>query len=271
MLLSMFAVFVALGGVAYAAGLKKNSVGSKQVKNDSLTGVDVNESTLSLPPGTPGPQGPTGPQGPQGSADTGAQVLDKLLTVDGAGSTLDADTLDGQSANTFLGATAAAGGDLTGSYPNPGIGADTIGAEELSEYSNLEMGETNINDPVGGGATEAVLIGEFNYEIVGSCTENPAGTVAASILYRSVGSTSVTSAVDSTMPGGVNDTTTIAHTTPATLAAQAPASTEHVLTGQFGVLRINDSTGANSIELLGDASLTTNFGPDCRFKATVVG
>ena len=49
--------------------------------------------------GSPGPQGETGPQGPpgaDGSPDTAAQVLAKLVTVDGAGSGLDADLLDGQ-------------------------------------------------------------------------------------------------------------------------------------------------------------------------------
>jgi hypothetical protein len=45
--------------------------------------------------GPQGPQGPTGPQGDAGSPDTPSQVLAKLQTVDGAGSGLDADLLDG--------------------------------------------------------------------------------------------------------------------------------------------------------------------------------
>lgn len=58
--------------------------------------------------GATGPQGPagadgaTGPQGPAGSADTAAQVLAKLVTVDGSGSNLDADKLDGIHASSFL-------------------------------------------------------------------------------------------------------------------------------------------------------------------------
>ena len=40
-------LFVLLGGGAYAAAkLGKNSVGSKQVRNDSLTGADVDEGSL---------------------------------------------------------------------------------------------------------------------------------------------------------------------------------------------------------------------------------
>src|SRR5688572_1321360 len=101
------ALFIALGGVTYAAGLAEDSVKSKQIKTgavrsdeakdnsltgsdvadrsitgvdvagDSLTGAEVAESTLNLP-----------------AADTPEQLLDKLKTVDGAGSGLSADALD---------------------------------------------------------------------------------------------------------------------------------------------------------------------------------
>ena len=40
--------------------------------------------------------GQPGPPGADGSPDTPAQILAKLVTVDGSGSTLDADLLDGQ-------------------------------------------------------------------------------------------------------------------------------------------------------------------------------
>ena len=76
------------------------------------------------PQGDDGPAGPTGPQGPagptgatgatgatgpagaNGSPDTATQVRDKLLTVDGSGSGIDADKLDGQHASSFLRANA---------------------------------------------------------------------------------------------------------------------------------------------------------------------
>ena len=66
------------------------------------------------PAGPAGPQGAAGPQGPQGppgaagnagsdgSPDTPAQVLAKLVTVDGANSGLDSDRLDGISSNQFM-------------------------------------------------------------------------------------------------------------------------------------------------------------------------
>ncbi|MCA9537930.1 MAG: collagen-like protein, partial [Myxococcales bacterium] len=57
------------------------------------------------PEGPAGPAGPVGPQGPaggNGSPDTPAQVLAKLITVDGAGSALDADRFDGFDSGDFV-------------------------------------------------------------------------------------------------------------------------------------------------------------------------
>ena len=51
--------------------------------------------------GATGPVGPQGPAGANGSPDTAAQVRDKLKTVDGSGSGIDADLLDGSHASAF--------------------------------------------------------------------------------------------------------------------------------------------------------------------------
>jgi len=98
-LLGIVAIFVALGGTAVAATVAKNTVTSKSIKNgqikgpdvkdESLTGVDIDESTFEAVQGSPGeqgipgPRGERGPQGPPGPS------------------------------------TGPAGGDLKGSYPNP--------------------------------------------------------------------------------------------------------------------------------------------------------
>ena len=103
--MSVLALFVALGGSAYA--LKKNSVTSKQLKNNGVKNVDLANDAVTSQKVADGslldddfgagqlPQGPQGPQGPAGSPDTPQQVLDKLKQVDGAGSGLEADSVAG--------------------------------------------------------------------------------------------------------------------------------------------------------------------------------
>lgn len=57
---------------------------------------------LQGPPGPRGPPGPPGPAGGDGSPDTPLQVRDKLWQVDGSGSRIDADLLDGVDSAAFM-------------------------------------------------------------------------------------------------------------------------------------------------------------------------
>ena len=78
--IATLALFVALGGSSYAAlNLPKGSVGSEQLKKNSVTSVKVRPGTLVTsdfnasarsrlrgPEGEEGLEGPEGPEGPQG-------------------------------------------------------------------------------------------------------------------------------------------------------------------------------------------------------------
>jgi hypothetical protein len=66
--------------------------------------------------GASGATGPQGPAGADGSPDTAAQVLAKLVTVDGVGSGLDADLLDGSHASAFA---QLSGATFTGTVTAP--------------------------------------------------------------------------------------------------------------------------------------------------------
>jgi hypothetical protein len=88
------ALFIALGGTAYAAkALPKNSVGTKQLKSNAVTGPKVKNGSLKvidfksgqLKPGAKGDKGDTGPQGLQGLQGEKGKQGDKGSPGSGSG------------------------------------------------------------------------------------------------------------------------------------------------------------------------------------------
>jgi len=100
-ILGLVAIFIALSGTTLATNVASNNAARSAKAKRGPQG----------PAGPPGPAGVQGLQGPagqngapgqNGSPDTGAQILGKLAPVDGSGSGLDADTLDGQNSTAFF-------------------------------------------------------------------------------------------------------------------------------------------------------------------------
>jgi len=134
MMVAFVALLVALAGTSYAAvQLPANSVGTKQLKKNAVTGKKVKNRSLraadfatgQLPAGPQGPQGAQGPAGPQGpKGDKGDPAPTPIITVRSGpteSGTSDADCEIGEAA-LGGGGTPATGGFLTDSAPLVDLG-----------------------------------------------------------------------------------------------------------------------------------------------------
>jgi hypothetical protein len=118
--MSTTAVFVALGGGAYAAtALPRNSVGSAQLRNGAVSTTKLSKGTKAYiakkagAPGAPGARGATGSAGPKG--DTGATGATGPAGPEGEPGARGLPGLDGATGSALL------TGRLTG-VPAPGVG-----------------------------------------------------------------------------------------------------------------------------------------------------
>jgi hypothetical protein len=101
-------VLLLVGGGAAVAGVAKNSVTSKSIKNNAVTSIDLKD----------------------GAAVASADLVDNSLT----GTDIDESTFS----TTPKG---PAGGDLTGSYPNPSLGPNSVSSGEVADGS---LGEADL-------------------------------------------------------------------------------------------------------------------------------
>ena len=185
------ALFIALGGTSYAAvKLPANSVSSKQIKRNAVTGAKVKDGSLTvkdlkkgtIPAAVSGLQGPKGDSGakgdqgakgdpgakgdtgPAGSPDSPADVLAKLTQVDGTGSGVDADSLDGKTADDFARRSAPLDVDVV----TPGtVVLDTAGTDAVVAAFSKTVG-----DECGGGITRHRYLMEASadYQMIGGAT-----------------------------------------------------------------------------------------------------
>jgi hypothetical protein len=144
------ALFVALGGVSYAAlKLPANSVGTKQIKNKAVTLGKIAPSARSAlhggvgargaagTPGTPGPRGITGATGATGPA------------------------------------TGPAGGALAGSYPNPSLAADSVAPADFGTIpaARLTLGD-QVNIPIANNSQTPLQWSNVTFDIDGVYNNN---------------------------------------------------------------------------------------------------
>jgi hypothetical protein len=115
-------------GTVAGKDIKPGAVTSKHIANATIISSDLSADTKTA---LKGATGASGSAGAPGSPDTATQVRDKLLTVDGPGSGLNADLLDDLTASQLVADADSAGGDLGGPFSSLQLGTGVVGSTEI--------------------------------------------------------------------------------------------------------------------------------------------
>ena len=224
------ALFLALTGVAYAAGLPKNSVTSKQIK---AGGVKLSDLAAN-------------------SVDS-TKVVDNSLT----GGDINESTLSGLSATP----NGAAGGDLSGAFPNPSIANGAVSSEELADgqVAAAELAE----GAVGAGklADGAVGAGKIANGAVGNEKIANGAVGNEKLADGAVGTAKLNTLAVTTEKIG-NSQVTIDKLGPVPTAWALSPLASSVATGTFVALpapfEVVDNEGVHSESATSDCNLTPN-------------
>jgi hypothetical protein len=143
--IAVTALFFVLGGGAYAAmKLKPNSVGTKQLKDNAVTGEKVKNGSLET--GDFGGQLPQGPKGAQGPAGPVSLVYAHGAEVNIANNASAGAHADCPSGMSVVGGGASfdgtLGSNLNQSYPVDGPDADTLEDDSWQVHGNNTSGSS---------------------------------------------------------------------------------------------------------------------------------
>ena len=158
--MATIAVFLALGGGAYAAlKLPANSVGSKQLRKRAVTPTKVAPATVALfkgqkgdkgDKGDSGPQGAQGPQGEQGAQGVqGVQGIQGIQGAPGPSNAYFNATTTGQSSVSISAGDYVLLGQCAFSSTN---GAPISDTQTFSSSSTGDLGGSNVTVPANGEA-----------------------------------------------------------------------------------------------------------------------